>query len=265
LTKEAKLKSDIEEEKAKVETLKISLDAAKDETNTVKKQITKEKTSIENANKVALEKARKTNKLLIAKSKAKLASIEKQYADEKSEIELEIERAEAKSRKLSESISGEKKKYKNLQTSYAETKVKMLSEYTVKMGDEKSKTAKLIKETKSDIDECAATLNKALKDVTAIKKELDEKNNEIKKVKDKEVKKNKIKILLLEAMKARAKLGMIVRNAENAKRETCELGTPGPELKLKCVAIDANLVKFRAQDALLMTKIDGLQKQLDSI
>ena len=265
LAKKAKLKGDIAKETATNEGLKVSVDAAKEDAKSQDLQFKKEQKSTIEADEESLVKLKKTNAILIAQRKAKLAKLEESLLAQKSKIQKEIEEAEANEKNLAASLKTQKKRYAEMKADYAKLKIKLTTSHKAKLKIEKTITAELKSSMSAELIDCGKKLKFALAETKRINLELKAQIKMYEGYQAKAVKRRKVQALLVEAVKIEAENAKAIAFAEGKKRTTCELGTPGPELRKQCNAMDAEIALLKTKDKTLLANIQKLRKEYDSI
>ena len=261
----AKLKADLAKEKTKADELKISIQQVKDEGIERAAQFEKLKNTTMTENQIKIEKREKEKKALMAKTEAILAKIRAEYASKKANLEEQITTAKKEASTLGVTLKLEKAKYKELNTKYKNTKVSMKKKHEGNLAAEQ-KVYKIMKSNQEfELKKCQEALKKIETEVKTIKADIKTKVAELKKLTDKSAKRRKIGDAMLKDLKSLDEESKKIDDQEAKRKDTCEKGTPGQDLKDICDTMKKDIEKLQKSVKASQTKIDKSRKEFDAI
>ena len=233
----AKLKARLQKERSKAAEFKASLDTAKDASGIIDNKFEKVKKDLAAENYGKINKKMEDDKVLIAKTQAKLAKMNKEFLDKKTDLNTELETMKKEAKSLALTISSNKAKYAELQDKYKATKAEIKKAYNERIAIEQKSLKDIQKKMEAGLSDCQEKLKEIKAKVKKITEESKAQIKDIKELTDKKEKRTKAAALFKREKKDLADQLADIKTAEETRRKTCEMGTPGGELKVLCTKL----------------------------
>ena len=246
LRKEATLRATLEKAVLNRRELRSQFAYTKEETRNNRRSIQSKKRVVEKKNKKAIVLQGEADKKRIAESQRRLARIKMNALTMEAKLKASLKTAQDEAKQLKRAFEAQQARYKNLNQRYASWKVTQSKKHQAMMKREHSKYLALSVELQTLADNCKMTLQTLRTELSTLEITFKKGVALLVTINDVKKKRAKARELIAVAEKKLHKQEVKLNSAISQRSQLCEIGTPGPALRLLCKKLNEEIIQLQS-------------------